>query len=157
MIGRLARATILTAICDGLFSSTLSAFAYGSTVKRLWQGVASTVFGANALQQDSMAWVGVAMHVGVALAWSTVFLILYELLPPLRKIVAAPFGVVAVAAVYGPAVWTVMSFHIIPVLTHRPPTVNARWWVQFVGHAIFVGLPIVTMIRTPGGDQNPRR
>ena len=146
MIRRLAGATLLTAICDGLFSSTLNVFAYGSTVKRLWQGVASTVFGANALQQDSMAWVGLAMHVGVALAWSALFLILYELLPPLRRIVAAPFGVIAVAAVYGAMVWTVMSFHVIPALTHRPPTVNGRWWVQFVGQMFFVGLPIVAMI-----------
>jgi uncharacterized membrane protein YagU involved in acid resistance len=147
VIGRLARATILTALCDAVFSSTLNVFAYGSTVKRLWQGVASVVFGANALQQDSMAWVGLAMHVGVAFAWATVFLILYELLPPLRRIVAAPFGVLVVAAVYGPLVWTVMSFHVIPAMTHRPPAVNGRWWVQFVGHAIFVGLPIVAMIR----------
>jgi hypothetical protein len=153
VIGRLARATILTAICDGVFSSTLNVLAYGSTVKRLWQGVASTVFGANALQQDAMAWVGVAMHAGVALAWSTVFLILYESLPPLRRIVAKPFGVLAVAAVYGPLVWTVMSFHIIPALTHRPPVVNGRWWTQFAGHAIFVGLPIVAMISRSG----PRR
>ena len=98
MIGRLARATILTAICDGLFSSTLNVFAYGSTVKRLWQGVASVPFVANALQQDSMAWVGLAMHVGVALAWSTLFLALYELLPPLRRMVAAPFGVLSTFA-----------------------------------------------------------
>jgi hypothetical protein len=146
VIRRLAGATILTAICDGLFSSTLNVFAYGSTVKRLWQGVASMLFGAGALQQDSMAWVGLAMHVGVALAWSTVFLILYDLLPPLRRMIAAPFGVLAVAAVYGPLVWTVMSFHVIPAMTHRPPVVNGRWWVQFVGHALFVGLPIVAMI-----------
>jgi uncharacterized membrane protein YagU involved in acid resistance len=149
VIGRLARATILTAICDGLFSSVLSAFVYGSSVKRLWQGVASTVFGANALQQESMAWVGVAMHIGVALAWSTLFLLLYQLLPALRRILATPSGVLQVAAIYGPMVWTVMSFLVIPAMTHRPPVINERWWVQFFGHAIFVGLPIVAMIRTP--------
>jgi hypothetical protein len=159
VIGRLARATILTAICDGLFSSALSVFAYGSTVKRLWQGVASVPFGADALQRDSMMWVGIAMHVGVAFAWSALFLVLYELLPPLRRVVAKPFGVIAIAAVYGPAVWTVMSFHLIPAFTHRPPAVNERWWTQFVGHAVFVGLPIVAMIsRTgPGDDRAPRR
>jgi uncharacterized membrane protein YagU involved in acid resistance len=153
VIARLARATILTAICDGLFSSALNVFAYGSTVKRLWQGVASVPFGATALQQDSMAWAGVAMHVGVAFAWSAVFLILYEALPPLRRLVAAPLGLIAVAAVYGPMVWTVMSFHVIPAMTHRPPAVNERWWVQFAGHAIFVGLPIVAMI---SGRKRPR-
>ena len=149
MIRRLALATLLTAICDGLFSSALSVFAYGSTVKRLWQGVAAVPFGANALQQDSFAWVGLAMHVCVAFAWSAVFLLLYESLPPLRRLVARRFGVLAAAAVYGPLVWTVMSFHVIPALTHRPPVVNGRWWTQFAGHAIFVGLPIAAMISRP--------
>lgn len=156
MVGRLARATVLTAICDGLFSSTLNVFAYGSTVKRLWQGVAAVLFGANALERDSMVWVGLAMHVGVALAWSALFLLLYDLLPSLRRIVAAPFGVLIASAVYGPLVWTVMSFVVIPSMTHRPPTLNARWWVQFVGHAAFVGVPIVAMIANQREQIRPR-
>lgn len=40
-------------------------------------------------------------------------------------------------------IWLVMSFVVVPALTHRPPTVNLRWWIQFVGHFVFVGLPIV--------------
>jgi hypothetical protein len=78
LIGRLLRAWILTGILDGLFSSALNAFAYGSTVKRLWQGVASTVFGAAALEQDSMAWVGLAMHFGVAFTWSAILLLAHK-------------------------------------------------------------------------------
>lgn len=146
MIARLARAVLLTAISDGLFSSALSAFAYGSTVRRLWQGVASTVFGAAALERDAMAWVGLAMHVGVAFAWSTVFLLAYERSAWLRRLVASPFGVVKAASAYGPLVWMVMSFVVIPTLTHRPPAITSRWWTQLFGHAVFVGVPIVSMI-----------
>jgi uncharacterized membrane protein YagU involved in acid resistance len=51
-----------------------------------------------------------------------------------------------VAAVYGPLIWLVMSFVVIPSMTGRPTAVTSRWWTQFVGHAIFVGLPIVVMI-----------
>jgi hypothetical protein len=36
-----------------------------------------------------------------------------------------------------------MSLIVIPLLVHRPPVIVPRWWVQFFGHAIFVGLPIV--------------
>jgi len=39
-------------------------------------------------------------------------------------------------------VWMVMSLAVIPLLAHRPPAINVRWWVQFLGHAPFVGLPI---------------
>ena len=44
---------------------------------------------------------------------------------------------------YGPFVWAVMSLVVIPLLVHRPPTIGARWWIQFLGHFPFVGLPIV--------------
>jgi hypothetical protein len=40
----------------------------------------------------------------------------------------------------------VMSLAVIPFFTHRPPAITFRWWVQFVGHFPFVGLPIVASI-----------
>ena len=49
LLSRLVIAALVTGVADGLFSSTLAAFAYGSTVTRLWQGVASTLLGASAL------------------------------------------------------------------------------------------------------------
>lgn len=149
MIGRLLRAWILTAILDGLFSSALNVFAYGSTVKRLWQGVASTVFGAAALERDSMAWVGLAMHVGVAFTWSAIFLLVYKQSNAVRRLVDGPRGLWTGAVIYGPLVWAIMSTLVIPQLTGRPPAITYRWWVQFFGHAVFVGLPIVAMIRRP--------
>lgn len=149
MPGRLLRAWILTAILDGLFSSALNVFAYGSSVSRLWQGVASTVFGAAALEQDSMAWAGLAMHFGVAFAWSAIFLVAYLQSNWLRRLVDGVDGLWQGAVIFGPLVWVIMSIVVIPQLTGRPPAITYRWWVQFFGHAIFVGLPIVAMIRRP--------
>jgi hypothetical protein len=147
LIARLLRAGLLTAVTDGLFSSVLAAFFYGSTVTRLWQGVASVLLGAAAFEGGSRtAAIGVLMHVGVAFGWSAVFLLLVLSSSSLRDIVAEPYGVVAVAAVYGPLIWLVMSLAVIPLLTHRPPAINFRWWVQLVGHVPFVALPIVAMI-----------
>jgi uncharacterized membrane protein YagU involved in acid resistance len=110
--------------------------------------VASVLLGAAALDGGARtAAFGVLMHFGVAFGWSAVFVMLVLSSSWLRGVLAAPYGVLAVAAVYGPLIWIVMSLVIIPLFTHRPPVINIRWWIQFVGHIPFVALPIVTMIR----------
>jgi hypothetical protein len=137
------RAGVLTAIVDGLFSSVLVAFFYGSTVTRLWQGVASALAGARAIDGGaSMTLLGLLMHITVAFFWSGVFALLVSQVPVVRRVLMAPLGVIKTAALYGPVIWMVMSFAVIPTLTHRPPIVNVRWWVQFLGHIPFVAVPI---------------
>jgi hypothetical protein len=140
-------AGLVTGVTDGLFSSVLAAFVYGSTVTRLWQGVASVLLGPSALDGGTRtAAVGVLMHFGVAFGWSAVFLVLVLWASWVRGLLGSPYGVIAVAAVYGPLVWMAMSLAIIPLFTHRPPVINTRWWVQFFGHIPFVALPIVALI-----------
>ena len=137
----------MTAIIDGLFSSVLVSVFYGSTVTRLFQGVASTLLGPSALSGGGRtALIGLAMHFGVALTWSTVFLVLFTSFAWIRDVVASPGGVVKVATIYGPAIWMFMSFVVVRTLAHRPPTINYRWWIQFFGHIPFVAVPIVASI-----------
>jgi uncharacterized membrane protein YagU involved in acid resistance len=146
-ISRLIRAGLVTGVTDGLFSSVLSAFFYGSTVTRLFQGVAAVLMGTAALDGGARtAAVGLLMHFGVAFGWSAVFLVSYLSSSWIRSLAGSSAGVIAIAAVYGPLIWIVMSMAIVPLFTHRPPTINIRWWVQFFGHIPFVALPIVTMI-----------
>lgn len=153
-LSRLVRAWLLTAVSDGVFASVLNVVAYGSTVTQLWQRVASTLLGPAAFEGGvRTVLVGLLMHAGVALGWSAVFLALVTSWPRLRRTVAAPGGIVGVAAVYGPFVWLVMSLAVVPALTGRPPVITARWWVQLVGHVPFVALPIVAMIG--GGARVP--
>ena len=141
-LSRLLLAGLVTGIVDGLFSSVLSAAFYGSTVTRLFQGVASTLLGRSALEVGTRtALIGVLMHFGVAFAWSAVFLVLYENSSMIRRA-----GVLPVAAIYGPMVWMVMSLIVIPLLVQRPPSITIRWWIQFFGHMLFVGFPIVAII-----------
>src|SRR6476469_5992264 len=102
-LSRLIRAWLSTAVIDGLFSSVLSIGFYGSTATRLFQGVASTLLGPRALTGGtSTALVGVLMHIGVALGCSTVFLVRAMNSAWIRSVLAAPFGVLRVASVYGP-------------------------------------------------------
>ena len=147
----LLRAWLLTGVIDGLFACVQAVFFSGSTVTRLFQGVASTLLGAEAYQGGvSTALIGVLMHFGVAFGWSVVFLALYSASARLRGLVSTRAGVVAVAAVYGPLIWSVMSLFVIPTLTGRPPSLTPRWWGQLAGHFPFVGLPIVGSIATVG-------
>src|SRR5215207_5678307 len=143
----LVRAWLTIAVVDGVFATTLPVVAYGQPLGRVWQGVAAVLFGPSAMQGGTRTiLVGLVMHFGVALAWSTLFLVLALLSPRLRHLVAAPVGIVALSALYGPAIWMIMSFVVIPRLTGRPPTINARWWVQLFAHIPFVAIPIVATI-----------
>jgi hypothetical protein len=146
-LSRLALAGLLTGVVDGLFSIILSLAAYGSTVTRLFQGVAATLLGQAAFDGGTRtALLGVLMHFGVAFGWSAVFLLLVLRSRRIRRVLASPHGVVKIASWYGPLIWLVMSLAVIPLLLRRPPTIGIRWWVQFVGHVPFVGIPIVASI-----------
>lgn len=151
------RAGLLTAIVDGLFSSILVSVFYGSSATRLFQGVASTLFGRWALEAGATgALVGLVMHVGVAFGWSGVFLLVVRRAEWIRRLAASRYGVLKVAAAYGPFIWMVMSLAVIPTLTGRPPTIGFRWWVQFFGHVPFVAVPIVTLIGPATNERSLR-
>ena len=143
-VSLLVRTWLTIALIDFTFASCLSVFAYGNTFVRFWQGIAAVLLGPSALQggMRTMA-TGIAMHFGVALAWSTVFLAAAIAWPRLRRSIATPGGVLGVAMVYGPLVWITMSSIVIPSLTGRPPVINGRWWFQIFAHMPFVALPIV--------------
>lgn len=156
-LARLVQAGLLTSAADGLFSTVLASAFYGSTAARLWQGVAAAVLGPGALAGGRGAVAaGLALHVGVAFAWSAAFLALALASPWVRARLAARGGVAAAAAVYGPAVWLVMSLVVLPVLRRQPPAITARWWVQFAGHAVFVGLPIAWAVSRGVRAPDPR-
>jgi hypothetical protein len=144
---RLARAWLVTGVTDAIFSSVLVTVFYHSTVMRLWQGVASVLLGKQALDGGTRTvLIGLLMHFGVALGWTAVFLFLVLPLPWIRRLLGSRYGVIKVAALYGPFIWLVMSLAVIPLLVHRPPMINFRWWVQFFGHIPFVAIPIVALI-----------
>jgi hypothetical protein len=145
---RLARAGLLTAIIDFAFSSVLVTVFYHSTFASLWQRVASVPLGPSAVDGGTRTvLIGIATHICVAFTWSALFLLLYLGSAWLRRVVETPAGLLAIATVYGPFIWVMMSFVVIPRFTGRPPTVNFRWWVQFFGHIPFVAVPITMGIR----------
>lgn len=141
------RAGLIAGITDMLFSSVLNAVFYGSTVARLWQGVASVLIGKSAIDGDVQpVALGLMLHFTVALSWTAVFLFVLMRASHVQALLASPFGTIKTATLFGPIIWMFMSFAFMPSFTHRPPTVNFRWWVQLFGHIPFVALPIVKVI-----------
>lgn len=139
---------LVTAAWDFLCASTLSVVAYHSTFSRMWQGVAAVALGRSALDMGVRGVVaGLLLHVLVALTWSTAFILAVVGSEPLRRALARPQGALAVAAIYGPLIWLVMSLVVIPLGTGKPTALGFRWWVQIVAHVPFVTLPLVFTAR----------
>lgn len=139
---------LVTAVWDGICATALGVLAYGSTAAGVWRGVASTVLGAPALTGGAGATaVGLGLHTMVALTWSAVFVAAARMWPALRRTLHGPAGALAVAAVYGPLIWLVMSLVVIPIATGRPPRIGPRWWIQVGAHIPFVSLPLVFTAR----------
>src|SRR5262249_10571826 len=121
-LSRWLRAGLATAIVDGLFSSVLNAAAYGSTVARLWQGGAAVLIGTSSFDGGARTIaLGLIMHGLVAFTWSAIFVFVVMRSARIRRAVDTPAGIVGVAAVYGPIVWLVMSFVVVPPFTRRLP------------------------------------
>jgi hypothetical protein len=147
-ISRLVRAGLLTGISDAIWAMVAQVFIYhrGSAAS-VWRGVASVLVGKGAITGGAPATaLGLVMHFGVAFAWSAVFLLLVTRSYWLRAVLDSPYGVFKVAAVYGPFIWIVMSFVVIPLFVHHMPVVTINWWIQLAGHMLFVGLPLVSSI-----------
>jgi hypothetical protein len=156
------RAWALITVVDGIFATVLPVVAYGRPLGQVWLGVASVLLGRGAMYGGARTIAfGLVLHASVALVWTTVFLVLALLSTTLRRVVATPAGILAVATVYGPAIWIVMSRVLLPRVVGRPLVITAQWWVQLLAHIPFVALPIVATIgrglrsTTPVVDAHP--
>ena len=139
---------LVTAAWDFLCASALAVFAYGSTLSRFWQGVATTVLGASALEMGAQGVAaGLVLHLAVALTWSAAFVLAVAGSAALRRALNQPVGALIVATIYGPLIWLVMSLAVIPLATGRLPELGFRWWVQIIAHVPFVTIPLVFTAR----------
>jgi len=143
-LATLVKSGIAVGVADALFASAVNGIMLHRTPVRVFQGVASVLFGRGVLDGGlPTAALGLAMHFCVALFWSAIYLLATRGSSALGSLVRAPRGALAFAAVYGPFIWLVMTFMVIPALVHRPPTLNLTWWIILVGHIPFVVMPMV--------------
>ena len=144
VLSALARSGIAAGVSDFIFASVANGLINHRTPIRVFQGVTSVPFGRGALNGGTRTFLlGVAIHFCVAFFWSAVYLLLTRGVPSLGRLVKTPAGALIFAAVYGPIIWLVMTFIVIPAFVHRPPTISAIWWVNLFGHIPFIVLPMV--------------
>ena len=149
---RFILAWLATGVSDFLWAVVLSVGIYHSTFAQLWQGVASVPLGKSALDGGTRTVIGILLHFGVALAWTTVFFFLTRF-GWMQRALNSRWGALKVASVYGPFIWAFMSLMLIPLFTHRLHPNWFRWTVQAIGHIPFVALPMIAVYqRTRGAE-----
>ncbi|MCE9603220.1 MAG: hypothetical protein K8S21_13535 [Gemmatimonadetes bacterium] len=152
---RWLRAGLACALSDGLWALALTAYS-GRPTWSVWNGVASVVFGPKMLEAGLHGiLVGLCLHLIVAFTWSAVFVAAATRSPLLQRAISTRAGRFATAAFVGPFIWITMSGLAIPTMTGRALVITGRWFVQLVGHAVFVGLPIVWGARTRHPTASP--
>jgi hypothetical protein len=140
---RLLRAWSLLAGIDFLWAVALS-LSHGQPAMSAFRGVATVAFAPTWMPEIApSAMLGVVLHLGVAFTWATVYLVLQHRSRWLTRVSSTRGGQAAIAVVYGPFIWIVMSTLVIPVMTGAAAIFSARWVIQLVGHVFFVGLPVV--------------
>src|SRR4029079_12988447 len=140
---------VAVAVSDGLFASATGIWIKPyATPFRVFRGVASVLFGRGVLE-GGVPWalVGMLMHLTVALFWSGLFILALQNSEKLRAAIQRAPTAILVALLYGMMIWLVMSLVVIPTLVHRPPTMTLKWWVQFIGHPLFVVTPMILLNR----------
>jgi hypothetical protein len=151
---RFILAWLATGVSDFLWAVVLSVGIYKNTFTQLWQGVASVPLGKSAMDGGTRTMViGILLHFGVALAWTTVFFFLTRF-GWMQRALNSRWGALKVAAVYGPFIWAFMSLIVIPLFTHRLPRNWWRWTVQAIGHILFVALPMITVYQRTRGVES---
>ena len=147
---RIAEAMLLVALLDGLAAVTFYAWIlHVTTPTRIFQGIASALVGPAAFEGGlPMILLGVLMHTGVALGWSTVYAIAWSRWPALRALTRTTRGAVLAGIAYGPCVWFCMRFLILP-LTHAylQPVGSWRFLAMIGIHMVAVGTPIALLLR----------
>ena len=114
----------------------------------IFQGIASVLLGEEAMSGGlATASLGLLMHFCVALTWASVYGLIYSRWGWLRTTTRSTAGAVAVGFVFGPIVWLMMRFVVLPVLTETGPVKLGSFLLMVVVHMLCVGLPIASIVR----------
>jgi uncharacterized membrane protein YagU involved in acid resistance len=148
----LIRTGLSVGLSDFFFASALSVLVPPySTPLRVFQGVASVLFGRGMLSRGVGAGIlGLFMHFCVAFFWSGLFVLALRYSVWLREALRSWPRALVVAAIYGMSIWVIMSWVVIPSFVHRPPAMNLKWWILLFGHIPFVAMPMILVNRFSG-------
>lgn len=149
LTARVAAAGLAVGVLDALLAMGVYSWWYDlAPPHRIWQGVAGALLGRAALDGGATTVaLGLLMHFGIALGWAAVFGVLHARWATLARLTSGVPGALLVAAVYGPLVWLAMNHVLVPLTQARPQQAFGKfWWIQLVGHAVVVGVPIAWIV-----------
>lgn len=133
--------TLLVGTLDGLAAEIQFLMNGGTSVSKVFQFIASGVFGKAAFGGGSeMVFYGIVFHYLIALIWVVVFFLGYP------KIIKKPQNKYIVGTVYGILIWLIMNKFVLP-LSNTPnleKTITQDITAAMILIA-FVGIPIAVM------------
>lgn len=152
-LGRVLLAAMVVAAADLLDAIIVSVVIFQkATVPQILQSIASGLLGPESFRGGAAtAFLGLVLHLIVALGWTLVFLLLLRQWPWLRRWTASTWGAVVAGLVYGAMVWLLMDGVVLPLSRARVTPVTAPWfWIQLATHPFVVGLPIALILGRAG-------
>jgi hypothetical protein len=143
LIGAIVQAWFIAGTLDITAATIHFLLRGGTTPLRLLQFIASGILGKDAFSGGlPTAFVGLVLHYGIALLWTTLFFLLAAKIPVLVQ------NVVVSGVVYAIVVWCMMSFIVLPLSNTVKQPFNPLQ--SFIGVCILmlcIGLPIAYFAR----------
>jgi hypothetical protein len=122
---------------DGVAAAIQFIVMTGRNPLRVFQYIASGIFGAGAYASDWVAVWGVLFHFCIATGWAAIFLGAYRRYVLIRK------HPVVSGLLYGPVVWASMSQIVLPLSNVQLPVFSfARALVAMLILCLCIGLPL---------------
>lgn len=148
--GRLIlRAGLAAAVVDGIYASVMGIIR-GGGVMRVWQSVAGGWLGPVAGQGGwATAALGLATHIGIALAMAAFFIMAW------RRLALVRHNIWPAALVYGFGLYAVMYLLVLPL---RWPGVFPRWdgWVSVTDIAAHIAAALAIAMICAGEQQRAK-
>lgn len=147
--GRILLAGMVVAALDFLYITVLWVLLkHAVTVERLAQVIATGLLGKAAYEgRAGTAALGVALHLMVALTWTTIFFVLSRRIPPVSRLIETTAGRVKAGLLFGPVIWLVMDLVVLPLSRARPtPVSSPHFYLNLLQHAVMIGVPMALLL-----------
>ena len=130
---------LIAGVLDGLAAVLLHLIRGGRTPERIFNYIASGVFGPAAMTGGTpMVLAGVGFHLLIAMGWTVLFFLLARQFHALRR------NIIAAALAYGIFVWIMMNKVVLPLSRVQLPA-TVTWNSILIGASVLVvciGLPV---------------
>jgi hypothetical protein len=151
--GRIAATALIVAALDFFYVLVRWVWlAHALTVQELAQSIATGLLGRAAYEGGiATALLGLGLHILIAFGWTLGFFLLTARVAGLRKMISTRRGRLLLGLVWGPVIWLLMDFVVLPLSrAHPTPTSSPTFYINLVQHALMIGLPMAALL---GGER----